>query len=154
MLEKKDLRALRNADTVSFHYDGKQHYIMATKDRQNTDDGFEQKVKIVVDGGVHKHAHGTGFSKEVTSCFSWICSPKYARHWRTVTQQLKVGDKICFQWVMDSSQWLTERNLLIYDFRIGVTRYSKSGKFSEYEYIMDQRVGDMTGHITGMMRFD
>jgi len=151
MLEKRDLKALRNADSVSFHYDRTDHYIVATRDRENTSTGFGEDVKIVVNGNTYSYVKG--FS-DIKSCFSWICSSRYAPHWFTITKQLRVNDEISLRWIVDESEWHKEKGLLIFDLRLRIARYTKAGKRNEYEYILDQRVGNRTGQIVGMIRFN
>lgn len=152
LLTADTLKALRNADSMSFHYtpdaDGPSTYIRASK-RVNPNDGFgarEIDVEIPADvkWTIYESTGDTGRSMPVRAFWS-ILSCQFSPEWTTLTQLLKVGDRLVLHWTSASSGDLREAGFINYEFGIDVRRtVGKAAKEQRLAFLLDARTEKRT----------
>lgn len=124
-LSADDLRALRTADTVSFHYyDGRGYIQLTINDSANDarilsateQRAFPQGVDMsaarrrIIDVSTDMHGYGSdGWSSWNASTepraagFAMVSSAQYSEVWRTLASILRKGDRLTLQWVADNN---------------------------------------------------
>lgn len=148
MLTQQEIRALRNADTICFdyfrHLGNDLHQIRATKDRDSTQDGFEQVRTISCDGTIDNFPSWTNREAPrlpVNRCFASISSAKFSLEWLTIVRTLRTGDTLVLVWTANNNSEVLESAGLTHDeLALKVRRTSKSGKVQTYQYKIDDRI--------------
>lgn len=97
VLSACDLKALRQADSVSFHfYDGKGRI---TGHKRLRNPGPYAEREVCYDVAVESEFFNTRGAKP--NSFAMFLSAKYSDIWRTVVRNLKKGDKLALVWCAD-----------------------------------------------------
>ncbi len=102
-LTSLDLKALRQADTVSFHHHNGQSSIRASKRIRNPGpfDAPEKDYEFNVYAEFYGK-HVNGFSAETAACFAMEHGCNYSEEWRTIVSFLKSGDVLSLVWSADA----------------------------------------------------
>ncbi len=109
-----DLKAIRNADRVSFHWHGNGYHIHAHKERENTRDGYEQTIRILVNGSVSQWSDGQWGKTDnnIAAAFAWLPTPSQSLNWKTTIAAIKPGDVLTLRFHAGAnSQNLTDAGL-------------------------------------------
>lgn len=146
-LTAEHLKALRNADDVSFHHvpseDGPPTYVRATK-RVDPKDGFgprgiDVEIPADVQWAIYERGGDTGRSTPTRAYWS-ILSCKFSPQWKTLAQLLKVGDRLVLQWTRQASGDLRAAGFATYEFGVDVRRITgKAGKEQRLAFLLDAR---------------
>ena len=127
-----DLKALREANMVSFHQTKEgQGFITATKRlRTPTPWEDEKRYEIRVESLVRSYRNGSK-SDDRYACHYLTTTAQYDEHWRTVASLLRVGDVLVLKWNEDagSCPFLEQRNLHGDSFELVVRRGEKTLTF-------------------------
>lgn len=133
-------RALRNADTITFHHRDGVGYIRAHKDARNSDTGFDQVVEIparmsLIQDYSKEHSHGEPFDYDA---FHSEHSAQFDGVTRTIVKALRPGREFVLEWWRDNRSPVTEQQGVVVDalrIRVGV-----DGKPAD-TYLVDTFVG-------------
>jgi len=98
-----ELAALRKADTVSFHRNGADSLICASKKCEASPlDPFaprEREVRIPVDFDfINSHGEDMIPTGSEFVAFEWVPSAQYDMAWQTIAHFIKAGDVLCLHW--------------------------------------------------------
>lgn len=101
-LNRQDIKALQQADDVSFHRCKGKGKIVASKNVKNAGP-FEENRKhyeIAVEDSVHIHGKGWDcLRNDNAECFAMRHGSNYSDEWQTVVSCLKPGDVVSLRWV-------------------------------------------------------
>ncbi len=105
VLCKEDLKAMRLADSVSFHYNGeaegsKIHCSKRVRDVGPYDDR-EKHWDVIVQSTFGTVSMCSDHGKKPSSCFEMMFGTQFHQEWQTVVSCLKVGDELTLHWVAD-----------------------------------------------------
>lgn len=130
-LSKEDLKALKNADSVCFDLSNGNHSIHAVKERENSEDGFRQTVKMDVAGSV------TSYQSDFTPThgFVYLGSIKFDAQWQTVVSFLKENDELWLRWTADAGNGYVKDANLHYDTLHLTVKRSKQFEFHIYDSV-------------------
>ena len=145
VLTKRDLQALRAADSVSFYVTDRSASIVCTKRVRNPgpfDDSDKRYSIGPVDYAIHAYS-GDGASGNVdATCFAWVSTAQMDPEWRTVVASLRVSDAVSLAWVANNDSEVTRNAGLHSDFvRLVARRLTRSGKGREYHWRVDSQTG-------------
>ena len=87
---KDDIKALRKADSVSFHPRIDGATIVCT--RKATTDGYEHELKRNIEVDVLWQRYDKDFTLETG--FAWVSSAQYDMVWQTAARTIKAGDTL------------------------------------------------------------
>ena len=100
-LTSDDVKALRQADQVSFHFHQDQGSIVATKRVKNPGPFGERERR-------HEFNVSSSFSGNKGSkprqCFAMEHGASYSETWQTIAQSLKAGDEVTLHWSADGER--------------------------------------------------
>lgn len=146
-LTKQDLKALKNSDTLSFHYsiDGFNHVFTEkdilsmmhlTLDASHSSTAYEQGYFIPCDAIFDNFSKGL---LKANYAFSW--KPYYKSDVSTMTwiNLLKENDSIRLLWIVcNNSQSMNEKGINTHELRLQVYRNDSI----KYEFHIDQETGE------------
>lgn len=153
VLTAENIKALRNADSVSFHHLNPNvdrinettgpTYVQASK-RVDPKDGFgtreiEVEIPAEVKWTIYERNGNSGRTTP-SRAFMSIQSCQFAPEWVTFAQLLKTGDRLVLHWTRNGSDFLRDAGLVVTEFRIEVRRSTKAGKEQRLVFLLDTRV--------------
>lgn len=93
-LTKDHIKAIRKADTISFHWNHDSDMVITSKKGE-----LEQRAVIKCD--FKQNRYDDKYDK-IKSAFYMISSAQYHQNWKTITSFLKPGDKLTLVWNVGS----------------------------------------------------
>lgn len=136
-LTAMDIKALKQADSVSFHYSRDDldstgvggSYIRASKEIRNNpfETSRDYRIDVTSKFQTYSNHNGRGISKEeIKFAYEWFSHCKYDDVWFTFTQIIRVGDVVSLLWVTDNNnQLVDEADLHCDSFKLVVQRGEK-----------------------------
>jgi hypothetical protein len=148
-LTTETVKALRNADDVSFHFregtDRPNAWIHATKRIKRTD-GFGDDERSIDITAVHKftiyESSGSSGRRMPTEAFGSIGSAQFDPQWVTVAKLLKAGDRLYLHWTGgDVNRGLKELGWTVIHLDVEIARpVGKSGREDRLVFRVDTRI--------------
>lgn len=98
-----DLKALKQADSVSFHHYKGESSIVARKQLKNAGpfDDRERKHEFNVHSVFQGKLSEEFIEIDNVSCFESLHCSKYSEEWQTIVAFLRIGDEITLHWYAD-----------------------------------------------------
>lgn len=100
-LTKLDIRAMRDADSVSFHYHAGESHVSCSKRVKDAGpfDERERRYDIICTSDVTVYRDDNREDRHAAACFAMIHSSQYSEEWQTLVSCLKPGDVLSMRWV-------------------------------------------------------
>jgi hypothetical protein len=146
-LSRTDVTALRQADSVSFHFSSaegvtgtygdygasivcKKRHTQAQMDRDPYGD-TERRYDLETTCRFTDYArHSTNDPPPIRHCFEMIHSPGISETWQTVIALLRAGDHLMIHWIRDNNTTaLEEAQIHVDEMRLVIMRQAKGGGF-------------------------
>lgn len=131
------VKALRNADDVTFRFNDGRCYIQATK-QTDPNDGFGARpIDIEIPAEPKWSIHylpGAPRAKPRVAFYS-CSSAQFRPEWVTATKFLKVGDELILHWTKEHSERVRDAGLQTVEFRMEVRRRGARGT-SHYVFLL------------------
>jgi hypothetical protein len=138
-----DLKALKQADSVSFHFVNERSTIVAHKDRDR-DQPFSQDQRHEIEVGVgftaYKGFH-TSRRDGITSCFAMINASRFNETWTTVRDLLRVGDELVLEWIADNNSEVINKAQLHSDELCLIVKRRVGEKTKRMVFHVDHSIG-------------
>ncbi len=139
-LNKMDIKALQQCDTVSFHRirtgSRMDNLIAATKRLKNNGpfDDRERKHTITCTATIRVFKNDDVFasSSQDATCFACIVTAQYCEEWQSIVSILKAGDTVSLEWVGgDNNCYMNRQTEKLYHDRLFlcIKRKDKKMKF-------------------------
>ena len=131
-LSALDLKALRLAESVSFHkMAGEKTCTIVCNKRAKNPGPFDQKeVSYEVATNFTARVYDCdGFSAEKCRCFDMIHTSQYDECWQTTVAALKAGDVLTLEWVGDCNQYTKDAKLHSDKVYLVARRHGKKSKW-------------------------
>jgi len=139
-IEAADLRALRTADAVSFRFADGAYTITARRDREKTQDGFDQTIVIPCSGRVIDYGDKNWgkTDNEYRHCHECILTPAFDEVWQTSLGFIKPGDMLALHWVVSQNGHTQDHGLYADTLKLVIDRPGKASK--RYTFIIRTQV--------------
>lgn len=117
ILNTEQARALRNADSVCFDYDGDSTVgLGAIRAILLADDKIGAGEQTTTIPGVHSTLHAYDDSRGGFTCFDMIMTAQFTPEWKTVAKRIKAGTDVRLHWVRGNSSPVTDEAGLVVDY--------------------------------------
>lgn len=128
-LTADELKALRKATGISFHYRDGKAFVGATIEH-DPGDGFgrreiRREIPAQFKATIYERDLSSGRT-EPTSCFWSLISARVTPEWATLKSMLRTDDELILHWTgANNSEAVREAGFMVDEFRVEVRRWNK-----------------------------
>jgi len=155
-LTREKIKAIRNAEVAVFRWKADDHgagTLVLTKTRERTDGFGPDELRVEVPTIVGVQNYGSGGSPEAASNLAPATSGSWAildvdvrAEWNTMANQLREGDTLVQEWIVDNrNDLLMHARLTMHELKVRVERPMTDGRTRVYRYLLAAAVRDPFG---------
>lgn len=155
-LTRDDLKALREADAVSFHYTAKPTtgptcYVRLTKKHDTSGSAVwssENDAERVIEAGViltaYDRQHTSSDARDIRHAYASSLSARFDPHWQTAVANMKVGDALRLHFIAGNNTETLNKSGLVHDeFDLRIQRTKEGHRPVELTFHIDDTICPM-----------